>query len=241
MEITSNYSGYVAQNSVGTKKAETGQKMAHSAPEETTGKKYTNAAEYYDYLKAKYECLSAKNYTVILTPDCLERCVKDPEFAETIEKNLAYLPVSHQNMTSFWSAMGARVVNESWVFRGDGTCGGGPGMYVTNSPEGSDSGVRDKVTDKASDQKSILQENIEKRKKLMEQFQARQSEKKRLVEQLEEKRVEKERYRELAEDSALSREQNARRVIEKYNHNLLVEDDTQGTDWSRWSGRMEER
>ena len=47
--------------------------------EGTTEKKYANAQEYYDYLKGKYECLSAKNYKVTISPVYLEKCVNNPE------------------------------------------------------------------------------------------------------------------------------------------------------------------
>lgn len=185
--------------------------------EGTTGKKYTNAEEYYDYLKSKYECLNAKNYKVTISPAYLEKCVKDPEKAELLEKNLAHLPVSHQNMTAFWSAKGASVVNEQWIFDENGNCGGSPSMYVTNSNSSSGSSVQDKKIEK----KSTPQDYYEKRKQLREQFEKKQAEKKQLREQLEEKQEDKEMYAKLQEKSALSREQNASRVIERYEASVL--------------------
>ena len=189
--------------------------------EGTAGKKYANAEEYYDYLKNKYECLNAKNYKVTISPAYLEKCVKDPEKAELLEKNLAHLPVSHQNMTAFWSAKGARVVNEQWNFDENGNCGGSPNMYVTNSNSSSGSSVQDKKIEKKAGRKSTPQNYYDKRKYLREQFEKKQAEKKQLREQLEERQEEKEMYAKLQEKSDLSRKQNAGRVIERYEASVL--------------------
>ena len=134
--------------------------------EGTTEKKYANAQEYYDYLKGKYECLSAKNYKVTISPAYLEKCVKDPEKAELLEKNLAHLPVSHQNMTAFWSAQGARVVNDELIFDENGNCCGSPNTYVTNSNSSSGSSVQDRKIEKKTERKTAPQDYFEKRKQL---------------------------------------------------------------------------
>ena len=189
--------------------------------EGTAGKKYTNAQEYYDYLKSKYECLNASNYKVTISPAYLEKCVNDPEKAELLEKNLAHLPVSHQNMTAFWSAQGARVVNEQWNFDENGNCGGSPNMYVTNQKSSSGSSVQDRKVEEKEERKSTPQNYYEKRKHLREQFEEKQARKEQIRKQFEEKQEEKEIYEKLQEKSALSREQNASRVIERYEASVL--------------------
>ena len=52
--------------------------------EQAAGKKYTNASEYYAYLKDKYPCLAASNYKVTISPAYLEKCISDPEKAELL-------------------------------------------------------------------------------------------------------------------------------------------------------------
>ena len=175
---------------------------------DASDKQYNNVSEYYDYLKNKYKCLSDSAYKVNISPVYLEKCINDPECAELLEKNLAHLPASHQNMTAFWSARGAEVVNEQWNFDENGNVGGSPGMYVVskNSHE-TGSNVQEKALKKKTGKKSaLLQENYEKRKQLKEEFDARQAK--------------KEIYRELIKDHILSRRQNMSRAIEKYNKNI---------------------
>ena len=189
--------------------------------EGTTEKKYANAQEYYDYLKGKYECLSAKNYKVTISPVYLEKCVNNPEEAELLEKNLAHIPTSKRMETAFWSAQGARVVNDELIFDENGNCCGSPNTYVTNSNSSSGSSVQDKKIERKRERKTTPQDYYEKRKLLREQFEKKQAEKKQLREQLEEKQEEKEMYAKLQEKSTLSRKQNASRVIERYEANVL--------------------
>ena len=189
--------------------------------EGTTEKKYANAQEYYDYLKGKYECLSAKNYKVTISPVYLEKCVNNPEEAELLEKNLAHIPTSKRMETAFWSAQGARVVNDELIFDENGNCCGSPNTYVTNSNSSSGSSVQDKKIERKRERKTTPQDYYEKRKQLREQFEKKQAEKKQLREQLEERQEEKEMYANLQEKSDLSRKQNASRVIERYEANVL--------------------
>ena len=141
--------------------------------EKKSGKKYTNVSEYYAYLEDKYSCLTASNYKVNISPAYLEKCIKDPKCAELLEKNLAHLPVSHQNMTAFWSARGAEVVNEQWNFDENGNCGGSTSMYVVSKSSSSGSSVQNKMSENRAEKKSTLQSNYEKRKRLKEQFEER--------------------------------------------------------------------
>ena len=160
--------------------------------EEKLGNKYFSVSEYYAYLEDKYSCLTASGYKVTISPAYLEKCIKDPKCAELLEKNLAHLPVSHQNMTAFWSARGAEVVNEQWNFDGNGNCGSSTSMYVVSKGSSSSSSVQNKMSEKRTENKSATQSNYEKRKRLREQFEEKlekkRAEKKELEEQLAEQR-----------------------------------------------------
>ena len=158
---------------------------------EKSGKKYSSVSEYYAYLEDKYSCLSASNYKVTISSAYLEKCIKDPKCAELLEKNLAHLPVSHQNMTAFWSARGAEVVNEQWNFDETGNCGSSTGMYVVSKGSSSGSSVQNKMLDKRTGKKSTPQEYYEKRKYLREQFEEKQVKKEWLKEQFEERQAER--------------------------------------------------
>lgn len=181
--------------------------------------KYASVSAYEAYLKDKYPCLTAPNYKVTISPAYLEKCIKDPKEAEGLEKSLEHLPISHQNMTASWKALGARVVNEQWIYDENGNCGGGPSMYVTNSNSSSGGSVQDKISEKKGQRKvPSPQEHYEKRKLLREQFEERLAEKEYLKDQLEEKEMKDE----LLEKSILSKERNAGRFIERYEANIMT-------------------
>ncbi len=66
---------------------------------------------YQAYLKDKYPCLSASNYKVTISPAYLEKCIKEiPKKLKGWKRVWSILPISHQNMTASWKALGARVV-----------------------------------------------------------------------------------------------------------------------------------
>lgn len=187
--------------------------------EKKTEDKYASVSVYQAYLKDKYPCLTAPNYKVTISPAYLEKCIKDPKEAEGLEKSLEHLPISHQNMTASWKALGARVVNEQWIYDENGNCGGSPSMYVTNSNSSSGGSVQDKISEKKGQRKTPSpQEHYEKRKLLREQFEERLAEKEYLKEQLEEKEMKDE----LLEKSILSKERNAGRFIERYEANIMT-------------------
>ena len=181
--------------------------------------KYASVSAYEAYLKDKYPCLTAPNYKVTISPAYLEKCIKDPKEAEGLEKSLEHLPISHQNMTASWKALGARVVNEQWIYDENGNCGGSPSMYVTNSNLSSSGSVQDKISEKKGQRKTPSpQEHYNKKKLLREQFEERLAEKEYLKDQLEEKEMKDE----LLEKSILSKERNAGRFIERYEANIMT-------------------
>mgnify|MGYP001110550282 FL=1 len=187
--------------------------------EKKTEDKYASVSVYEAYLKDKYPCLTASNYKVTISPAYLEKCIKDPGKAELLEKNLAHIPVSKQMETAFWSAQGARVVNDELFFDENGNCCGSSKTYVTNSKSSSGNSIQDKISEKKGQRKTPSpQEHYEKRKLLREQFEERLSEKEYLKDQLEEKEMKEE----LLEKSILSKERNADRFIQRYEANILT-------------------
>ncbi len=187
--------------------------------EKKTEDKYASVSVYEAYLKDKYPCLTASNYKVTISPAYLEKCIKDPGKAELLEKNLAHIPVSKQMETAFWSAQGARVVNDELFFDENGNCCGSSKTYVTNSKSSSGNSIQDKISEKKGQRKTPSpQEHYEKRKLLREQFEERLSEKEYLKDQLEEKEMKDE----LLEKSILSKERNADRFIQRYEANILT-------------------
>ena len=187
--------------------------------EKKTEDKYASVSVYEAYLKDKYPCLTASDYKVTISPAYLEKCIKDPEKAELLEKNLAHIPVSKQMETAFWSAQGARVVNDELFFDENGNCCGSSKTYVTNSKSSSGNSIQDKISEKKGQRKTPSpQEHYEKRKLLREQFEERLAEKEYLKDQLEEKEMKEE----LLEKSILSKERNADRFIARYEANILT-------------------
>ncbi|MBD5490593.1 MAG: hypothetical protein HDR16_00270 [Lachnospiraceae bacterium] len=189
--------------------------------EQAAGKKYTNASEYYAYLKDKYPCLTASNYKVTISPVYLEKCIKDPKEAEELEKNLAHVPVSKQMETVFWSAQGARVVNDELIFDENGNCCGSPKTYVTNSHSSSGSRNQDEKIEKRAKKKSAMQNHYEKRKYLREQFEERQARKALIRGQLQERQEENETHESLQGKSVFSRKRNVIRAMERYEASIL--------------------
>jgi len=153
------------------------------------------------------------------SPAYFEKCIKDLKEAESFEKVLDHIPVSHRFFTAAWNALGARVVNDEFIFDENGNCGGSPNTYVTNSRASSDDSVEDEAPIKKGKRKKALpQQHYEKRKLMREQFEERLAEKAYLKEQLETG----ERHEELLKNSDLSKRQNASRFIERYEANILT-------------------
>ena len=189
--------------------------------EQEAEKKYTNASEYYAYLKDKYPCLTATDYKVTISPVYLEKCVNNPKEAELLEKNLAHIPITKRMATAFWSAQGARVVNDELIFDENGNCCGSPKTYVTNSHSSSGSRNQDEKIEKRAKKKSLLQNHYEKRKYLREQFEEKQARKALIRGQLQERQEENEIHESLQGKSAFSGKRNVFRAIARYEASIL--------------------
>ncbi len=215
--LSSAYGNIYESRYTSSKKEVTEKQEAEQAAE----KKYTNASEYYAYLKDKYPCLTASNYKVTISPAYLEKCIRDPEKAELLEKNLEILPDCHKNLIASWNALGADVKNEEWVFYEDGTAGMSPNMYVTNSHSSSGNRNQDEKIEKRAKKKALLQNHYEKRKYLREQFEEKQARKALIRGQLQGGKEEKEIQESLQGKSAFSRKRSAIRAMERYEASIL--------------------
>lgn len=189
--------------------------------EQAAREKYTNASEYYAYLKDKYPSLTAPDYKVTISPVYLEKCIKDPKEAEELEKNLAHIPITKRMATAFWSAQGARVVNDELIFDENGNCCGSPKTYVTNSHSSSGSRGRNEKIEKRTKKRSALLNHYEKRKYLREQFEEKQARKALIRGQLQGRQEEKEIHEGLQGKSAFSRKRNVIRAMERYEASIL--------------------
>ena len=189
--------------------------------EQAAGKKYTNASEYYAYLKDKYPCLTAPDYKVTISPVYLEKCVNNPKEAEELEKNLAHIPASKQYFTALWNALGAKLVNDELIFDENGNCCGSPNTYVTNSNSSFGRNAQDKEIEKKARKKFAPQNHYEKRKYLREQFEEKQARKALIRGQLQERQEENEIHESLQGKSAFSGKRNAIRAMERYEASIL--------------------
>lgn len=203
--------------------------------EEKSSKKYDDVSEYYEYLKDKYSCLTDPSYKVTISPAFLQKCIKDPEKAELMERSLAHLPIDHQNMTSFWSAQGAEVVNEQWIFDENGNCGGSTSMSIVSKGSSAGNSIKSSMKNERNEKKSTAQRIYDKKRQERKLFEERQAERNRLKEQTKEKwlkdqqlkdqtekkKLKKQTYQKLAEGEFQSRTQNSDRAISAYEKNVM--------------------
>ena len=215
--LSSAYANVYESRYTSSKEEVTGKQEA----EQAAGKKYANASEYYAYLKDKYPSLTAPDYKVTISPVYLEKCIKDPKEAEELEKNLAHIPITKRMATAFWSAQGARVVNDELIFDENGNCCGSPKTYVTNSHSSSGNRNQDEKMEKKAKKKSLLKNHYEKRKYLREQFEEKQARKALIRGQLQGRQEEKEIHESLQGKSAFSAKRNAFRAIARYEASIL--------------------
>ncbi len=209
--------------------------MNNKSVEEKSSKKYDDVSEYYEYLKDKYSCLTDPSYKVTISPAFLQKCIKDPEKAELMERSLAHLPIDHQNMTSFWSAQGAEVVNEQWIFDENGNCGGSTSMSIVSKGSSAGNSIKSSMKNERNEKKSTVQRIYDKKRQERKLFEERQAERNRLKEQTKEKwlkdqqlkdqaekkKLKKKTYQKLAEGEFQSRTQNSDRAISAYEKNVM--------------------
>ncbi len=203
--------------------------------EEKSSKKYDDVSEYYEYLKDKYSCLTDPSYKVTISPAFLQKCIKDPEKAELMERSLAHLPIDHQNMTSFWSAQGAEVVNEQWIYDENGNCGGSTSMSIVSKGSSAGNSIKSSMKNERNEKKSTAQRIYDKKRQERKLIEERQAERNRVKEQTKEKwledqqlkdqaekkKLKKKTYQKLAEGEFQSRTQNSDRAISAYEKNVM--------------------
>ena len=209
--------------------------MNHKSVEEKSSKKYDDVSAYYAYLKDKYSCLTDPDYKVTISPAFLEKCIKDPEKAELMERSLAHLPIDHQNMTSFWSAQGAEVVNEQWIFDENGNCGGSTSMSVvskkssavnimkssTKNERNEKKSTAQRIYDRKRQERKLIEERQAERNRVKEQTKEMWLEDQQLKDQAEKKKLKKQTYQKLAAEEFQARTQNTDRAISAYEKNVM--------------------
>ena len=170
-----------------------------------------------------------------ISPAFLQKCIKDPEKAELMERSLAHLPIDHQNMTSFWSAQGAEVVNEQWIFDENGNCGGSTSMSIVSKGSSAGNSIKSSMKNERNEKKSTAQRIYDRKRqerKLVEERQAERNrvkeqtkekwlEDQQLKDQAEKKKLKKKTYQKLAEGEFQSRTQNSDRAISAYEKNVM--------------------
>ena len=174
-------------------------------------------------------------YKVTISPAFLQKCIKDPEKAELMERSLAHLPIDHQNMTSFWSAQGAEVVNEQWIFDENGNCGGSTSMSIVSKGSSAGNSIKSSMKNERNEKKSTAQRIYDRKRQERKLIEERQAERNRVKEQTKEKwledqqlkdqtekkKLKKQTYQKLAEGEFQSRTQNSDRAISAYEKNVM--------------------
>lgn len=189
MEITSNYSNYVANYTNTMKKADSN--SVAEVKTNTSANSKDKVQEYYEKLCKKFPNITFntgsglmsgnENKAVInLSGQCLEKMANDPEFAKKVEFNLTGVVQGQNNMFAQAKADNAVIHGVTAVMDADGnvsvTCGG---MTRTSGTKQNSS-----VMNTEKKQKERLEKKREERKALEEK-----AVKKRAEKRAEEKRV----------------------------------------------------
>ena len=152
-----------------------------------------------------------------------------------MERSLAHLPIDHQNMTSFWSAQGAEVVNEQWIFDENGNCGGSTSMSVvskkssavnnmkssTKNERNEKKSTAQRIYDRKRQERKLIEERQAERNRVKEQTKEKWLEDQQLKDQTEKKKLKKQTYQKLAAEEFQARTQNTDRAISAYEKNVM--------------------
>ena len=196
MEITSNYSNYVANYTNTMKKADSN--SVAEVKTNTSANSKDKVQEYYEKLCKKFPNITFntgsglmsgnENKTVInLSGQCLEKMANDPEFAKKVEFNLTGVVQGQNNMFAQAKADNAVIHGVTAVMDADGnvsvTCGG---MTRTSGTKQSSS-----VMGTEKKQKERLEKKREERKVLEEKAVKKRTERKAEEERAAERRAER--------------------------------------------------
>lgn len=138
------------------------------------------SADYYKYLKKKYDCV--KNGSVALSGAYVKECANNPQKAKELEENLDFFKQSYesgyQNAKANAQAIGARLVKhtESWSIDSTGNV-----TMVAETTITSDTGVKswkelqeerqEKLKEKKAEEKK-QEERLQEKKEAQERIDA---------------------------------------------------------------------
>ena len=182
MEITNNYSSYVASYIDTAKKADS--KVVAEVKTNTSTNSKDKVQAYYEQLCKKFPQINinssgdiasgGKNNIVLnLSNDCLKKMASDPDFARKIENDIAGIPAAHEQMFAKTKSDGIEIYGFAVRINADGSmqcsCSG---STRTSSTKQSSS-----ILNTEKKQKERLEKKREERKILEEKATKRQAEK----------------------------------------------------------------
>ena len=198
MEITSNFSNYVASYTDTTKKAD-----SKAAAEAKTSSK-DKVEAYYEQLCKKFPQINfntnggvlpsnSSKVTVNLSYDCLKKMANDPEFAKEIEWNLSGEAAAN-SMVYGWAqrdgvVLGGRTVTYDANSNRQSSCGG---MRTANTGNGNNN--TDKIQKNKEEEERLLK--ARKKREEKEKIAEKQAEKKAEEEKAAERRAERKEHME---------------------------------------------
>ena len=193
MEITNNYSSYVASYTDTTKKSDSKAETEVKTNTSTNSKDKVQA--YYEQLCKKFPQINinsnggiasgCKNKIVLnLSNDCLKKMASDPDFAKKIEKDIAGIPAVHEQMFAKAKSDGIEIHGFAVRINADGS------MQCSCSGSTRTSGTKQSssILNTEKKQKERLEKKREERKILEEKAAKRRAEKKEQLEKLAEDR-----------------------------------------------------
>ena len=193
MEITNNYSSYVASYTDTTKKSDSKAETEVKTNTSTNSKDKVQA--YYEQLCKKFPQINinsnggiasgGKNNIVLnLSNDCLKKMASDPDFAKKIEKDIAGIPAAHEQMFAKAKSDGIEIHGFAVRINADGS------MQCSCSGSTRTSGTKQSssILNTEKKQKERLEKKREERKISEERAAKRRAEKKEQLEKLAEDR-----------------------------------------------------
>ena len=198
MEITSNFSNYVASYTDTTKKAD-----SKAAAEAKTSSK-DKVEAYYEQLCKKFPQINfntnggvlpsnSSKVTVNLSYDCLKKMANDPEFAKEIEWNLSGEAVAN-SMVYGWAqrdgvVLGGRTVTYDANGNRQSSCGG---MRTANAGNGNNNTNKTQKKYKEEEERWLkARRKREEKEKFDEKIAERRAERKAQMEKVMQKHTEK--------------------------------------------------
>ncbi len=182
MEITNNYSSYVASYIDTAKKADS--KVVEEVKTNTSANSKNKVQAYYEQLCKKFPQINinssgsiasgGKNNIVLnISNECLKKMASDPNFARKIENDIAGIPAAHEQMFAKAKSDGIEIYGFAVRINADGS------MQCSCSGSTRTSGAKQSssILNTEKKQKERLEKKREERKILEEKATKRQEEK----------------------------------------------------------------